>query len=450
MNYLNSKLLNPFTRQASAAIASILRVPVDITTVGRASLRVMRHRSALSAEDLLIPIMLENQNIGVIALYAVTDEQKKILAENRSVYTEFLKLLAELLAAKVECTLCTEQPAGLEKTGHPSDPGLVFEDILGNSQELIRCIEIAKKISGSRSSVLISGESGTGKEMFARAIHNAGSRSNKNFVAINCSAIPDALLESELFGYEGGSFTGAKKEGRSGKFEAANGGTLFLDEVGDMPIQLQAKLLRVLQERTVLHLGSSRPIPVDVRIIAATNQDLEELISEKRFRKDLYYRLHVIPICIPPLRERKSDIPMVARYLLSKQCLLLNKNITQLAPTVLDLFLKYNWPGNVRELENVIEYAVNMESGTVISDQSLPSYLTADHTEPVSETVPVPSALPSRQDSIKDRSRALEQKELYDALCIFGRSTIGKKQCAKYLNISLSTLYRKLRQYGLG
>ena len=308
-----------------------------------------------------------------------------------------------------------------------------FDDIIGQSPEMRKCVDLAKRISASNSSVLILGESGTGKELFARAIHNASNRAQGNFIAINCGAIPDTLLESELFGYEGGSFTGAKKEGNPGKFEMANGGTIFLDEIGDMPLNLQAKLLRVLQDREVVRIGDSRPIPIDVRIIAATNKDLEDLIDEGLFRRDLYYRINVIPIKIPPFRERREDMELMSEYLLRKHATLLGKNIESIDSDTMDILKRHNWPGNVRELENVIEYAVNMETGKTLAASS----------------EELPPAQEESESSLKDSASLSERNKIINALSMFEDNTKGKKECAKYLKISLSTLYRKLKEYNI-
>ena len=317
-----------------------------------------------------------------------------------------------------------------------------FDDIIGESDKIKSCIEMAKRVSKSNSSILILGESGTGKEMFARAIHRNSKRSRHNFVAINCSAIPDALLESELFGYKGGAFTGANKEGNPGKFEIADGGTVFLDEIGDMPLHLQAKLLRVLQEREVVRIGDSHPIPIDVRVIAATNRNLEEMISENLFRRDLYYRINVIPIAIPPLVERKEDIQVLAMFLLKKHATLTGKNIEGIEADALRILESHHWPGNVRELENVIEYAINMETDKKIHGENLPPYLSE-------ETPASCGKQETKGSSLKEAVNLKERDRIINALQLFDDSTNGKRECASYLGISLSTLYRKLKEYGI-
>lgn len=317
-----------------------------------------------------------------------------------------------------------------------------FDDIIGESAEIKDCIEMAKKVSKSNSSILILGESGTGKEMFARAIHRSSNRSRHNFVAINCSAIPDALLESELFGYKGGAFTGASKDGNPGKFEIANGGTVFLDEIGDMPLHLQAKLLRVLQEREVVRIGDSHPIPIDVRVIAATNRNLEDMISKNLFRRDLFYRINVIPISIPSLVERKEDIQVLAMFLLKKHAALTGKIIEGIEPDALHILEQHDWPGNVRELENVIEYAINMETEKKIQAENLPSYLSE-------ESRSVFTQQEAKDMTLKEAINLKERDRIINALQLFDDSTNGKRECASYLGISLSTLYRKLKEYGI-
>lgn len=236
-----------------------------------------------------------------------------------------------------------------------------FEDIIGESHALINVITNCKIISNSPSTVLITGESGTGKEVLAQAMHNYSHRKNNKFVAINCGAIPENIIESELFGYEDGTFTGGRKGGKQGKFEIASGGTLFLDEIGEMHLEMQVHLLRVLQEGRVTRLGGNKEIPVDVRVIAATNKDLKEEIKKGKFREDLYYRLSVIPIKIPPLRERKGDVERLINYFLRIKAFKLNKAIPDINKGLYERLLTYNWPGNIRQLENCIENIVNLD-----------------------------------------------------------------------------------------
>ncbi|HHY90608.1 MAG TPA: sigma 54-interacting transcriptional regulator, partial [Clostridiales bacterium] len=245
-----------------------------------------------------------------------------------------------------------------------------FSDIIGESKKMKQCIDLAKKAAEYNSRIVIEGESGTGKEMFAQAIHNRSRRKNNPFLAVDCGAIPRELLESELFGYESGAFTGARKEGKPGKFELANGGTIFLDEIGNMPMEMQVKLLRVLQEEKIIRVGGNQPIPIDVRIIAATNANLEEEVKRGNFREDLFYRLNVFYIRVPPLRERKEDIPILVQTFLKKNSS--GKNDLKIDKRAMKILETYDWPGNIRELNNVIERAVIMSDGDCIRRENLP------------------------------------------------------------------------------
>lgn len=312
-----------------------------------------------------------------------------------------------------------------------------FEEITGNSRAIWRAKERAARIAESDSTVLILGESGTGKELFARAIHQASGRRHGPFVAINCGGLPASLLESELFGYEGGAFTGAKKGGKIGRLELADGGTLFLDEIGDMPLHLQVKLLRVLQERAVERIGGIRSIPIDVRIISATNRDLEKMVEAHTFRDDLYYRLNVIPLTIPPLRERTEDIPLLISHFLTIFNQRLHKRIQGVEPEALQALMNYSWPGNVRELENAMEYAVNLESDNVIHLESLPPRVREPRT--------------GGRD-LKAMVREYERRLIEEALEQFNHSANrveSRQQAARYLNVGIATLYRKIREYKL-
>lgn len=250
-----------------------------------------------------------------------------------------------------------------------------FDDIITKNREMLNIRDVARKAARSHSTVLIQGESGTGKEFFAHAIHNGSQRKYGPFVTINCAAIPRELLESELFGYEEGAFTGAKKHGKMGKFELANGGSILLDEIGSMPIEMQAKLLRVLEAREFERVGGTGRIDLDVRIIASTNEDLEEQVKEGKFRQDLYYRLNVIRIKIPPLRDRIDDIPILSQNLLESLSRDLMIAVGELSPKTIDILKKHDWPGNVRELRNVIERAINIAQGDKIYPEYLPDYI---------------------------------------------------------------------------
>lgn len=313
-----------------------------------------------------------------------------------------------------------------------------FEDIVGDSKAINKVKSLAQNIAKTDATVLLQGESGTGKELFARAIHFESPRLKAPFIAINCASIPDNLLESEFFGYEGGTFTGARKEGHTGKFELANGGTIFLDEIGDLPLHLQPKILRVLQEQSFTKIGGKEEITVDVRIIAATNRNLKDMVEKGRFREDLYYRLNVIPIMIPTLKEREEDIYLLSSYLLDKYCTKYDMEIKELSKEVKDIFKDYKWPGNVRELENVIEYLVSISKDATITCSSLPESFKDTNIKTNKCTM-----------SLKSRVDYYERNLLKDMLEEYGDDARGKSIICDKLSIDLSTLYRKLNKYNL-
>ena len=317
------------------------------------------------------------------------------------------------------------------------DYKITLDNIISTSEIMEHTKQKALIASKSNSTVLITGESGTGKELFARAIHNHSDRSDYPFVAVNCAAIPDNLLESELFGYEEGAFTGAKKGGKLGKFEIAQKGTIFLDEIGDMSLHLQGKLLRVLQERELDKIGSGSNILIDVRVIAATNKNLEELVKNGQFREDLYYRLKVIPLMLPPLRNRKDDIPLLIDYMIKEYSQKLNKDVIGMEDDVRTALVDYSWPGNVRELQNIIEYSINMSISNLLTLDIIPNnikykyYDDKCHEEEIS--------------TLAD----LEKEEIIKALNKFKNYKKDKELVAKALGISRATLYRKLEKYNL-
>lgn len=321
-----------------------------------------------------------------------------------------------------------------------SHQNYTFDDIIGESRELEDVKYRAKTASKSDSTILIQGETGTGKELFARAIHNCSLRRKRPFIPINCAAIPESLLESELFGYEEGAFTGAKKGGKPGKFEIAKGGTVFLDEIGDMPLHLQVKLLRVLQEKEIQRLGGTRTIPVDVRIIAATNKNLEKMVVMGEFREDLYYRINVIPLSIPPLRDRRGDIVLLVEYFISKYNNLLNKGIKGITEESLMVLLSYSWPGNIRELENCIEYAINMENQESIQKINLPERILKGtsliHKDDISQGTP----------KITKKLNSVEERVIIETLNKYTGMPRSVEKAANELGISRATMYRKLKK----
>lgn len=319
-----------------------------------------------------------------------------------------------------------------------------FQDILGDSDALNLVKATAQKVADQNSTVMILGESGTGKELFARAIHSASKRSKAPFITLNCAAIPDTLLESELFGYEEGAFTGAKRGGKPGKFLLANGGTLFLDEIGDMPLHLQAKLLRVLQEQTIEPIGGLRSVKVDVRVLAATHQNLDQKVLDGAFRQDLYYRLNVIPLVVPPLRERRCDITLLAKAFLIKCNHKLDKKITNIHPNCLKRMENYPWPGNVRELMNVMEYAVNMCDGEEIQCGHLPKHFIKYFDGAIGDTNPHVVT-----ESLIVPLETLEKEAIKKALHHFKDDKSAIEKAANALGLSRATLYRKIKAYGL-
>lgn len=317
------------------------------------------------------------------------------------------------------------------------DYNVAGKEIIGKSKQIIDIKRNIKKISTSSSTVLITGESGTGKELIARAIHKQGDRKDNPFVAINCGAIPDTLLESELFGYVRGAFSGADPKGKIGKFELANDGIIFLDEIGDMPLHLQVKILRVLQERKIIRIGSNKPIDLDVRVIAATNKDLMKLIIEKKFREDLFYRLNVIPIKIPPLRERREDIEILGMKMIEKYNKLFNKKVQGIEEKAIEILKRHPWYGNVRELENVIECMINFADDSGMLTVNMIPKTVLEHNEVKYE----------KNIEIGDLKTS-EYEYILKALDIYGYDTKGKKKAAEKLGIGIATLYRKLKENG--
>ncbi|SET08429.1 PAS domain S-box-containing protein [Natronincola peptidivorans] len=312
-----------------------------------------------------------------------------------------------------------------------------FDDIVGDSSKIQESIAIAKNAAQSSSNTLILGESGTGKELFAQAIHNHSSRRNGPFIAINCAAMPKELIESELFGYAAGAFTGGIKGGRPGKFELANGGTIFLDEIGDMPISVQAKLLRVLQDRKVVRVGGDNVFKVDVRIIAATNKNLQEACKANEFRWDIYYRLNVLTINVPPLRKRKEDIEVITLHLIKKINKRLEKVVTGITESALNVLKSNSWKGNVRELENILERAINVCEGNEIDIQQLPENIISEQSMIVD----------NNEDFFEIMSLEEMERKLIEKILIHCKGNISK--ASKVLSVSRNTLYNKMEKYRL-
>jgi len=326
-----------------------------------------------------------------------------------------------------------------------------FEDLIGESDEMKRIIEYCRNISNSPSTVLIQGESGTGKEVLAQAIHNYSSRRDGGFVALNCGAIPETLIESELFGYSEGAFTSAKKGGKPGKFELADGGTLFLDEIGEMPLDMQVKLLRALQERTITRVGGDKSISFDVRIIAATNRNLLEQVKEGKFRQDLYYRLSVIPVYIPPLRNRREDIPMLIGFFLNLKSVKLRKQLPAMDNRLFKKLVYYDWPGNVRELENFIEKYVNLDGNLDWAEEIMnPAYARQkSHLNLISSNQLIDSVYESPSAETPDELITIEEMEKRAIRKAINALDGNMTKVAESLGISRNALYQKMKRYNM-
>lgn len=398
-----------------------------------------KRNSCIEKFEYCTPILVDEEVIGVIALVCFTEEQKKIIIEKFKEYFDFLDKMSELISTKAK-----ENYFDYLKTNKnyitnndDSQKGSSFGAIVGHNNNIQKIKIESKKVAKGNAAVLIYGESGTGKELFARAIHNESRRSNGPFIAINCGAIPDNLLESELFGYATGAFTGANRNGKIGKFELANKGTIFLDEVCDMPLHFQVKLLRVLQEKVVIPVGSNKIKPIDVRIISATNKDIDEMLKSGQFREDLYYRLNVIPIEIPPLRERKDDIPMLVNFFLKKYSSIYKMSVPKVGNEAMQALIDYRWKGNIRELENAVEYIITLlQDDEMITIEHLPKKILESNSKETRFSIGEDFNLEN-----------IEKKAIIDALKSYEQNTEGKRKVADVLGISLSTLYRKVEKY---
>jgi len=398
---------NIYEVSPEGALAKVLETGEHIfghrTTVGGSNAEVISNAS---------PIIVDGRTRGAVVVFTH--------------FTDIMKLMDKLQ----QSTTIIENLSN--KFGEVTTSKYTFKDILGNNQELKRCIQIGERAAKSNSTVLLTGESGTGKELFAHAIHHASSRRDKPFIKVNCAAIPESLLESEFFGYVKGAFTGAVKS-RIGKFELANGGTIFLDEIGDMNLVLQGKLLRVLQEMEFERVGGNETIKVDVRVIAATNRDLHELIRHGKFREDLYYRLNVVEIHIPALRNRKEDLPILTINLIVKLNRKLGKKVKGLSQNAEEILFSYDWPGNVRELENVVERVMVTVDDEILTKKHFLQYVSQLREAPEKdiELIPIDQ---------------MEQILIRKAMAKFGGTVEGKRRAARALNISLATLYNKLKK----
>ncbi|MDU1269520.1 MAG: sigma-54-dependent Fis family transcriptional regulator [Escherichia coli] len=491
--------IQPTIQRFARMLASVLQLEVEI--VDENLCRVAgncREKAFLGT-----PVILQDRCVGVISLIAVTHEQQEHISDNLREFSDYVRHISTIFVSKlledqgpgdniskIFATMIDNMDQGVLVVDDESRVQFVnqtalktlgvvqnniigkpirfrpltfesnfthghmqhivswdhIEQLVGECRVMRQLKRLISRIAPSPSSVMVVGESGTGKEVVARAIHKLSGRRNKPFIAINCAAIPEQLLESELFGYVKGAFTGASANGKTGLIQAANTGTLFLDEIGDMPLMLQAKLLRAIEAREILPIGASSPIQVDIRIISATNQNLAQFIAEGKFREDLFYRLNVIPITLPPLRERQEDIELLVHYFLHLHTRRLGSVYPGIAPDVVEILRKHRWPGNLRELSNLMEYLVNVvPSGEVIDSTLLPPNLLNNGTTEQSDVTEVSEAHLSLDDAGGTALEEMEKQMIREALSRHN----SKKQVADELGIGIATLYRKIKKYEL-
>jgi DNA-binding NtrC family response regulator len=454
VRYSFKKLLSPFNYtlvEASNAIEALdlfqkekpNLVILDIEMPGKDGIQVLKEIKGLSAN---VPVI-------IITAYGSGDRVIKAMKYGAYEYIEkpfdiprLISVIEEAL--KNTCISSTELVPDKEKISISAANS--NDIIIGESAAIKEVFKLIGKVATSDASILIVGESGTGKELVANAIHRYSERVNKTFVALNCAAIPETLLESELFGYEKGAFTGADKQ-KLGKFEEANGGTLFLDEIGDLSLSLQAKLLRVLQEGTLERLGGSKTIKVDVRIVAATNRNLENDIITKAFREDLYYRLKVITISLPPLRMRKEDIPVLAKHFLAKHSMGQRTDNPSLHPNSIQCLTDYHWPGNIRELENVIKRAIILSKGNVIEPELLfegfEKFVAQDPNDKSRLFAYLNSSIMLNEGNIFKLAVEEFEKDLLS--WALSKTKGNQAQASKILGISRVMIHERLEKYGL-
>jgi transcriptional regulator with PAS, ATPase and Fis domain len=355
----------------------------------------------------------------------------------RPILNQYTKKLDVVILKLISCEKLTNQQVNRSSNSASYN----FEDILGDSIAIKTTIALASRFAASPENILLSGESGTGKELFAQSIHNV-SRPNGPFMAVNCAALPRELVGSELFGYEGGSFTGAERCGKPGKIELADGGTLFLDEIGDMPLEHQAILLRTLQDKRVMRIGGSHHKEVDFRLVAATNKNLLQMVEENSFREDLYYRISVLDIYIPPLRERGKDTSILTKRFIHDYCMRMGWQEPQLSPETEKIINQYRWPGNVRQLQNAIHHAINTANGNLIEPSNLPNYVLTDTIREGAPGISIFGGASNQTLCLK----TIEKEAIEAAL---QRANNCIPAAAEIVGVSRSTLYRKLKDYNI-
>jgi len=417
------------------AVARVKALPVDLILM---DVRM----TTMSGIEALDHIKGYNPAIPIIVMTAYSSVESAVEALKGGAYDYLIKPFDfDVLKLSIE-RAC--EHAGLKAENDDLKARLQEDfdrpDIIGKSASMKALMDLLAMVAPSEATVLISGESGTGKELIARSLHDNSPRREGPLVTVNCAALAESLLESELFGHEKGAFTGADRR-REGRFKQADSGTIFLDEIGETSPRMQAKLLRVLQEKEIQRVGSEAVLPVDVRVVAATNRDLEKDVTDGRFREDLFYRLNVVHLTIPPLRDRQEDIPLLAQHFLNHYARRNRKTVKGFAPLAMDMLLKYGWPGNVRELENAIERAVILVSGEHLTDKHLPLRIVRQHPGHVPAEVAAPPAT--------DGNRTLEDLEKDAIMATLAATEGNKSETARRLGISRKTLHNKLKAYDL-
>ncbi len=420
----------------SVAVDMVKSTPVDLILM---DVRMTQ----MGGIEALRQIKVYNPTIPVIIMTAYSSVDSAVEAIKSGAYEYLIKPLDfEVLKLTIERA---SEHAGLKEENRALKEHLQSDydiaNIIGRSQPMKKLIEMMSMVAPSEATVLITGDSGTGKELIARSLHFNSPRKDKPLVVVNCAAITETLLESELFGHEKGSFTGADKR-REGRFMQADSGTIFLDEIGETSSTMQAKLLRVLQEKEIQRVGGEETLKVDVRIVAATNRDLEKEVAEGNFREDLFYRLNVMQLNVPPLKERREDVPLLAQHFLTKFSDKNRKAIKGLVPLAMDMLVNYDWPGNVRELENAIERAVILATGEHITEAQLPLNITEQY-----EDLEI---RPTGTTQILDGTHSLEDIEKEAILAALNGSNGNKAEAARRLGVTRKTLHNKLKSYGLG
>ncbi|MCE5193924.1 MAG: sigma-54 dependent transcriptional regulator [Nitrospiraceae bacterium] len=382
----------------------------------------------------------ETHSMPVIMITAFASKELAIRALQHGAYDFFTKpidieIVRIIIKRAIEKYILQKELEALKKE---SLEKTLSDNIIAESDEMKQAVELSKKVASTDVTVLITGESGSGKEIIAKTIHRLSERKDKPFVGVNCAAIPETLLESELFGYERGSFTGAAKQ-HIGKFERASSGTIFLDEIGDLSLGLQAKLLRALQDKEIERLGGTKTIKVDLRLISATNKNLSSAVEEGKFRDDLFYRIKVFEIHVPPLRDRKKDIPLLADHFLKKYNKSIGKNIKGISSSAIKFFLGYEWPGNVREMENLIQRAIILEESTVIAGDTISALIDINNFKK-------PYAVGKAKERIETAKSEEERKLIIEALT---EKKWSRTETAELLGISRKNLFNKMKKYGL-